>query len=790
VNNYYRLYIEDILNLASTIVIKFDDIAKAINLKVMVDFGINSVTQDKATWKYYQNIAGKYHFSDKMIKVVSLDTTEEIDFTPENLNKHPFTKKAYLYGKRHYRQLIQQYPDKESLILGIVYPSDMQKAIDSIDGTILTYPTYLIESNEYSLIFNLQNWIYAYVDRWINKQYCIAHDLYSSMYLAQLTINLVPIIINLRLQACKTNEAHSYHIRQYLASHCMLDKYIDVMTKQQALYFYRNIKYILRNSGKRDTFNLLLQNIMTDRGLPMYEYNMHHDLSFMPGYLDKDSNYVYEYEPRVLFKRGALNSSILQRHSSDYSIDEINTKIIPLAPDNEDAVSSDKYSQTKKLVFSNNSKLGTKLLESSLMDYTDCVPYPLETIVYNQWMYYASIDIYKAQITLHFPKDKSTIDTNVKNSAILFLYCMYKAVGITLDRLPTFLAEHVYLYQETPRNKLDKFIIKGHVTKEQIDELYSYIPNVEPMNSLSSFYENCLKIFDYTIIQNIILCTQERHTNRQILYQAKTALFGDVLCDYNKNPIYYHYDKFLNDNGIKLNDYSQDDYYNLALSILSENINLSENPKTNFKLLQKMMIELFRTLSSYSIEIASDITQPPISLVERLSIRIDREKFIQKSLDFCDIAKFKLFDDIAKEKTYLKYDLDKVYPLYEDYTKEKTKLRIDTTNTVKIRDVTGSKIAVYVHQPNVRILNVRNQEEKLPVDDGPKDFGGGPYHDIPIKLLGKSLTFLGDEDIPSNIPIKLSSKNLTFLGYKDVVNTTENSVFFTSTIYPAVVEDI
>ncbi len=277
-NNRYSLYVNKNIELVETIVVKFDDVASAMNQIVINKTGYDSVNfSDRTTWKYYQNISGNYHLSDNLIKIKSLDLDEEILFSKEKLKDHKITKQAYRYGSRYYNELISLYPDQEMLILGILYPVDINTAIEAKDGTILTYPADLIESNEYTLKDRLQQWSYDYVFRWINKQYTLSDDLYLATYIAQYYLHMLQALMSIRLENCKTNEVHSYHIQQYLSSHGFLDSYLDILTLEQSLFFYRNIEYIEHNSGKRDTFDWLVDNTMTKRDLPLYQLTMKHN---------------------------------------------------------------------------------------------------------------------------------------------------------------------------------------------------------------------------------------------------------------------------------------------------------------------------------------------------------------------------------------------------------------------------------------------------------------------------------------------------------------------------------
>ena len=173
-SNYYQLYIDKVLMLAQTIVIKSEDTVNGLNTFVNDQATINGTatvnTLAPKTWKYYLNVSGQYHYLDIPMYVVSIDTQQKILFNLENLALHVATATAYQFGSRLYKLLVSQFPTQEILIKGILYPVNIDEAISALDGTILGYPSNLVESNEYSLITKLQTWINGYKVRWVNQQ--------------------------------------------------------------------------------------------------------------------------------------------------------------------------------------------------------------------------------------------------------------------------------------------------------------------------------------------------------------------------------------------------------------------------------------------------------------------------------------------------------------------------------------------------------------------------------------------------------------------------------------------
>lgn len=183
--NQLMIYDQDCIKLAKTIIIKNTFVADVINNYLDAVYGADKIDYTKPhTWKYYLNLAGIYHYTDSMMKVVSTDTHEVIDFTKENLKEHIATANSYRFGTRRYYNLVNEYPNQELLILGILYPVDLDKAVESDNYTILGYPNELVEEFEYSFIEKLQCYVSGYFERWFNPQYCIVDDFYLHAFLA------------------------------------------------------------------------------------------------------------------------------------------------------------------------------------------------------------------------------------------------------------------------------------------------------------------------------------------------------------------------------------------------------------------------------------------------------------------------------------------------------------------------------------------------------------------------------------------------------------------------------
>lgn len=710
VNNYYQLYIEDVLSLAQSMTIKFNDAACAINFLVIQKEGVGSVGDDPYTWKYYQNISGAYHFSDEAMYITSLDTLEQILFIKQNLDNHPATRKAYQFDTRQYRELLQRFPDQELLILGILYPCDISVAINAKDATILSYPPYLVEFNEYNLISKLQDLLYNYFFRWVNKQYTISDDLYVATYIAQLYLYLVPAIINLRLSACKTNEAHSFHVRQYLASREMLDIYLNAMTKSQALFFYINILYIERNAGKQDTLDFLVQNVMTVRGLPLYDFVMKHIVSNM---LPNDFNgQTLNYYPDLTFRRKPINFPNIDPERTFSNLDQIIAKIDPIARDNPQ-YQQDTYTELKQsLEDSKSNVVLTKLLESSVTDYTDSVPYTLESILLNQWIDWSISGVYSAYVDLAFPKTKTSLVVSVKEALIIFVYALNKSIGVNLNSIPNIEAIRVlreplynlngFIDYTQYKNEIKSITESKYLTNEAINELISTIPEIEVSQSIDSFYKQAYKVFESTRVQYGLISLEEHYLTRGFLKTAVSKLYANKklkLIEPNQT-----YNSFFSSLSLNFSGYTPLDFNTLATSIFSQTTGILDNQSISLKQIQRAMVDILTQLSSYSIQIVSDINQTGIVLVSAASIRVGDVSGTESYQENIRGSNLIVLDINGMENSRDFFDYNVQYPSRVSFSMEKTNATVDLSVRVTENNTPELQDPTLVELPNITII--------------------------------------------------------------------------------------
>lgn len=633
-NNHYQLYVESVLTLAETIVIKFDDAAQALNYQVTNTNGADAVDDfDKTSWKYYQNISGQYHFTDTMIRVTSLDTAEVIDFTKENLQVHLATRSAYAFGTRHYKELVQNHPGQELLILGILNPTPIHTAIEAEDGTILRYPAELVESNERSFISKLQTWIYQYLARWVNGQYGISDDLYVASYIAQLYLHLVQAIINLRLEACKTPEAHSFHVRQYLASHGGLDVYLDQMTQAQALFFYRNILYIQRHAGKRDTFDWLVENVMSVRHLPLYEYTMAHNVAEMGRDSIEDNARLL---PAIEFKRKGLNSYANATDIAKYTLDAVLAKVDPLAPGNRQYNIDHAEDMRNAFAYGKSSVSMTKMLESSVTDYSDAAVYTLADILLNHWLGMVGKGRYVANVVVQMAGSGDVLQLNAQDAVALYIYAVHRTgqseVGFPgyapLVYVPKFQVNRFTRLNPPPVETLLAITERTALTEAEVQQIRDTAVPLPFIVSIEAFYNFALEVAQASALQHAIYASKEDFLARGEAQMAVSRLYDDETLTLSNLQDPDHpgrgipYIQLFQALGIDLDHYTQQDFYNLAATIASAATGINDRPTNSLGELQRAMVNLFAQLSSYSIQVITEINTSNLVVVENPAIRV------------------------------------------------------------------------------------------------------------------------------------------------------------------------
>lgn len=626
-SNYFALYLAACVALAQTIIVKSEESEQGLNQYVIdhENYGASYVDEtDPTTWKYYMNLSGQYHFTDTVMNIISLDTMETIEFNAANLKIHTATAAAYQFGSKYYQALVDQYPSQVMLILGILYPVDMALAIAAKDGQILGYPSKYVEPNEYNLIANLQEWIYAFKSRWINPQYGVSDELYFTVQLANMYQGILQQIIGFREQACGTSEMHSFHQQQYLASHQGLDAYMNELSLPQIIWLCRNINYIQRNVGKKSTFETLIANILTLRSIPLAAYTMRHDTSNMPT----------QTYPTIFFESDPLNFGENLVASTSWTLDTMLDTEQPLATTNAE-IQADAEPEIRILMENSLSNtLQTKVLNSAMVDEADSSPYTLENILMNHWLYFSSKDLYSAFIVVDNPvTGEPVVPMNAKDGFVFMWYCYSKSIGIDLTThpIPAALATRVVRMPQPPVSDLLSIVDATLVSQDVATQALGYMPTISPMISVTAFYNTCVQLWQAANNQRGLVALQEDYRARGQLYGATERIWSDNMIQMGdgNSETFAQWFEFRN---IDIGNFSADDYGLMYASLVQAATGLNLTNTNSVANLQRAMIAIMQTLSSYSVQYLYEINDGEIKGIDWPMVRVSNPQISATSL--------------------------------------------------------------------------------------------------------------------------------------------------------------
>lgn len=610
-SGFLKSYLELSKKLVKTMVIKSLTAASDLNDYVIATHGESSVNQnDPTSWKYYLNLSGAYHALDTMMTVTSLDTLEVIDFTKENLAIHTATAEAYDYGSRYYYSLLNTYPEQEAVILGILYPCDITTSIAAKDGAILGYPSGLVEPQEQSLMSDLEGFIQRHMARWNVSSFAVSDSLYNLSYHAQLYLTLLPKLLNLRLRRCLTEEAHSFHIRQYLASHGGLDVFLPYMTLKQSLYLYRNINYIERNIGNTYQFKELIQKFLTDRRIPLAEYSIRQLTSFD----DK-------YYPNITARIKPVNTQVNTSEIAFIPIEQLYEKEGNIAYGTNLYYEDQAPQTTLAFKNSNSSVIQTKDLESSMVDYSDAVPDPLDQVLLRQWLYMSSHGLYDAVVNFKDPKTSELRSLKASDALIYFAYITQMSVGYVSDEIPTILCQRFRLPVKPTLQKLLSQVDKNDLDMVGIAmDILQKQPNITVCLSQSMFYKLNYSIYSECLRHWFLIGNTHDLYQRAQVEQLTLQLYGDEQVQLTSSVSTMTEWLAINNLPTYAFDYGQ--ALEIMANIFTEATGYNVDETKSLPAIQRNMIGLLTSLSSYSIQVMYDINDSKIIPMDFPGIRV------------------------------------------------------------------------------------------------------------------------------------------------------------------------
>lgn len=608
-NSFQKTYLESCINLIKTLTIKSELAANLINVKLLETVAGYVIPDDKTKWKYYLNVSGEYHDTDTPMYVTSLDTLENIVFNKRNLSIHTATAAAYQYGSRYYYLLVDKYPELETLITGILNPCRIEDAVTSKDGSILAYDSRYIEPQEQTLLAELQEYIYKQKIRWSVPSYRTSDTLYPAAEHAVMCLNLVPILMNLRQKRTKTEEVHSFYIRQYLASHFKIDQHYEFLTLKQRLWLYRNITRISKNFGKNSQFDELMNILLTERSIPLAEYTVRH--------LDTFNS---DLTPVTVARRVTLNEEINTTEQNYVDIPVLFDKNKDKIPGNDIELQDNGELMLDMLENSPSSVIATKMLESDMVDYTDAAPDRLHEVLIREFISTVCSGKYNAYTEIKDPRTGDYYTLSVKDALTYMVYLAYNRSGIAMEYIPPVMS---YKYLLDPYPTVQELMSVADSSFRNRQKLAEYLINAFPrptlIRSVSSFYERGYRIYEACLKGWHILSNTDDIYERGEAEKMYMRMFGYQEMTIYKTPLLVS--DWLARTNIQPYDFEPNEAEDLIVSIFSSATGLTLDNSTSVPFIQKSLVSLMEKLTSYSVQYIANINEDPIVLLNRIAVR-------------------------------------------------------------------------------------------------------------------------------------------------------------------------
>lgn len=597
----YRIYKDDILKLTRSIEIKSSLMAEAVNAMVSSE-GYVVDNDDPTSWKYYKHLAGEYHESDELITILSLDTLEEITFSAINLKEHKTTSRQYHLESTYIKNLIEKFPSQETLIRGIVNPVKMSKITAARENEILTWDTSLVEENEYNLIPHVQHFIDTFALEWNVDDYRHLDDNYVRAKFGILWSYIPRVIEAKRLDNTRTKYAHPFHVWAKLSSFYRVDDFKAFIREDQALWLYRNIDYVINNLGKDSTFRLLADKFFTDAGMWLYHYRMKHNIEDLP----IGGAHLTEYHRDLIntemqgFNTLVLNNQSMAGKAYDHASGN------PF-PGTEDIDLIDKRTNNSR-----HDELPTKVYEVEAMDYTDTMPITLDECLLSHWIYYSSIgiEVYDPFCYVENSWENVNHRLTAREAFVLYLYVQNKVNGVELEYIPEYInAQGVNYINQPSVLELSRLATEDGATDRDIEYFTSRATEPTIIRYQGDFYDWCQSI-RYGQLERFYHYTgadrYDRHGQLELFYNIA---IGPVKCKVFENST-TRYSDWLEEKEIYLDKLQVQDWGDFMVTIWDAVTGAGLHKGDSLIDVQKAMIGLVKRLSSYNIQILSNVISP------------------------------------------------------------------------------------------------------------------------------------------------------------------------------------
>lgn len=420
-------YYKEITDFLRTVTMKFKPFADIVGKPYMEAKGWTELPDEYNP--YYLHLAGEYSDADESITIISVDTQEEIVFQKSIRTEHPKTYLTYKAPSEEYLELISRYPEMLDFINAVLYTDhDVHSIIAADDVAVLSYDSDILCPAEVdSLVFRMKSFIESCVDRWYINTF-ESEDLYPHAFFSMLWSILPTVLCDQRLHNTHTNNVHDVHIWEFLTSKGLGD-YRSVLNRDQAIFLYRNIRYILGNQGKNSNLQILAENLLKNMQVQLVGMTLVEDST--------DTVSDCRMYPEFVNQDIATKDSLYQSFQGDIStVGDLHARLYGEGLDQEK-----NYSQ----ILNDIKTFGEVQQTSFLTKFVELKQKPIENqyeelmmeFSLNTLLYRLSKGLAEFSITITEPSTMTTIVINLKEAIALLQYSIYRSFDDEITEIPT-----------------------------------------------------------------------------------------------------------------------------------------------------------------------------------------------------------------------------------------------------------------------------------------------------------------------------------------------------------------
>lgn len=610
----FNIFRDQSIQLAMSLIFKSEAIAEQMNLAITENGGY--VSNDRTTWRYYLHLAGRRHEIDKPILFKSVESGEEIELTVANLAIHKKTSNVYRSNTEYIENLIATYPDYAVYIKGVFWPVSLERAISLDDCSIMYYDLKYVETQEQSLIHDLEAKIRATHVRYFAQGWRVHNDAFVLAFYDMLYPMLPAFIMQLRQEKQFTVETHSYYVTEFLASHQELHEFIPYLTQKQMFTLYRNIRYWERNSGKKEIFDWMVETLLTGWSMPAVAYNVGQLIH------DPTTGSDDDLTPKPTGYQQALNYT---ERTSGRDLDLVATadliqKELSLASENSQHQVEYQTDLDTRLGLTQYPNLSTKLVEVTAIDPEAIERWEYMHGLFNEWLHLTASGKYNIYHDILNPTNGDTLKLSSKELFALYLYAGFKgfsnielttipafhAMGVQIKRWITPEEMHNAIYPESWVGRYDGMV--NYFADTQYEVIGTLTSNDELFDAVSTMLDNKRKRYSYVY-------NRRKIPDRAAGLQLFTYMYRSYRCDLALP--YTDYEEFFRTYGIDHTLISNETWQDIATDAFNIATNMENRAVLSQGEIQRAMVRLMSKLSSYTIHFAArmasdsyDITDP------------------------------------------------------------------------------------------------------------------------------------------------------------------------------------